>query len=357
MDKPFKDLKVVELAGVLAGPGVGFFFAELGADVIKIENKRTNGDVTRSWKLKSENPKKATSAYFWSVNPLKRHLFLNLMEEKDKQKVYKEIKTADIVITNYKLGDDKKLGVDYKTLKKIKPDIIYGSINGFGLKSNRTAYDLILQAESGYMYMNGQKESPPTKMPVALVDVLAGHQLKEALLIALLKRERTGKGSHVSSSLFESAISSLTNQGTNWLIAGHIPERIGSKHPNIAPYGELFRTKDKQLVTFAIGSNSQFKNLCTILSLDKLAGDKRFATNQNRIKNRLLLENILDDQIASITFKNLEKACLKLEVPFGKVRNMKEVFEIPESKSMLIPIKDDNKKKYTISSVAFRFHE
>lgn len=356
MEKIFKDLKVVELAGVLAGPGVGYFFAELGADVVKIENKKTNGDVTRSWKLNTENPKKTTSAYFWSVNALKRHLFLDLTKETDRKKVYKEVETADIVITNYKHGDDIKLKTDYKTLKKIKPDVIYASISGFGKDSKRTAYDLILQAETGYMFMNGQKDGPPTKMPVALVDVLAGHQLKEAILIALLKRERTGKGSYVSSSLFDSAITSLTNQGTNWLIAGHIPQRIGSTHPNIAPYGELFETKDKHLVTFAIGSNSQFMHLCEILELNILLKDKRFANNQYRNKNRLLLENILNDKISQITFKKLEKECLRLEVPFGKVRNMKEVFEIPQSRKMLVPIKDDNKKKYTISSIAFKFH-
>jgi crotonobetainyl-CoA:carnitine CoA-transferase CaiB-like acyl-CoA transferase len=357
LQKIFKDLKVLELAGVLAGPSVGFFFAELGAKVIKIENPKTRGDVTRSWKLKNEDPQEETSAYFWSVNALKEIIFLDISQQKDLQRLYDLVKDCDIVITNYKRGDDEKLKADYKTLSQINPRLIYASINGFGSDSPRTAYDLILQAESGFMYMNGEPGSKPVKMPVALIDLLAAHQLKEAILISLLKRYESGKGAHVSVSLFQSALASLVNQATNWLIGGQIAQPIGSLHPNIAPYGEIFETKDKQLITFAIGSNRQFAALCDLVRYPALSKDKSFATNQLRVKNRSQLYSIIYDYIRKFSFKEMFDLCLEKEIPLGKIRNMKEVFELPEAKQMLIDFKHNNKNLSTVSGIAFRFHE
>jgi len=191
MNTFFKDLKVVELANVLAGPAVGTFFSELGAEVIKIENKLTNGDVTRSWKLPAENKNSLTSAYYASVNYNKQSIFVDLTNEEEKQKVYDLISNADIVISNYKPGDDVKLGMDYNSLKKINPTIILAHLSGFGEHVHRTAYDLILQAETGFMYMNGTHQSGPLKMPVALIDILAAHQMKEAVLMAIIKKIKT----------------------------------------------------------------------------------------------------------------------------------------------------------------------
>jgi crotonobetainyl-CoA:carnitine CoA-transferase CaiB-like acyl-CoA transferase len=147
----FKDLKIVELANVLAGPAVGLFFAELGAEVIKIENKLSGGDVTRSWKLAKENTDSKTSAYYASVNWNKESLMVDLNDRSEIEKVYQLIRNADVVICNYKFGDDQKLGMDYNSLKAINPGIIYGQITGFGNDSKRTAYDLVLQAETGFM--------------------------------------------------------------------------------------------------------------------------------------------------------------------------------------------------------------
>ncbi|MFO0355631.1 MAG: CaiB/BaiF CoA transferase family protein [Sphingobacteriaceae bacterium] len=355
MDQLFKDLKVVELAGVLAGPSVGYFFAELGASVIKIENPNTNGDVTRSWKLRTEDPRSKTSAYFWSVNGLKEFQFLDITQEKDLKTLYKIIKDADIVITNYKKGDDKKLKVDHPTLSKLNPQLIYASINGFGNHNPRTAFDLILQAESGFMFMNGEPNSVPTKMPVALIDLLAGHQLKEAILIALIKKYKEKKGSHISVSLFDSAVASLANQATNWLIGGHLPIASGSLHPNIAPYGELFLTKDEHYVTFAIGSNKQFEALCAAINNNSLARDPKYTTNQNRVKNRHELYSILNNHISKFQFKDLFKICLSNEIPMGKIRNMKEVFELPEAKALIREIMDGKETKKAVTSIAFKF--
>ncbi|MBL4592911.1 MAG: CoA transferase, partial [Flavobacteriales bacterium] len=245
------NLKVIELASVLAGPDVGMFFAELGAKVIKVENKLLNGDVTRNWKSIDEDKNAKVSAYFSAVNWHKEYLFLNLKNKYDQEKVYDLIKEADIVIANFKPGDDIKLGMDYNTLKNYNSNLIYGEINGYGSNSKRAAYDVVLQAETGFMSMNGNESSGPIKMPIAMIDVLAAHQLKEGLLLALLKKEKTGKGSLVEVSLYDTALSSLKNQATNWLMNQFIPQLIGSLHPNIAPYGETFKTKDGKLLVLA----------------------------------------------------------------------------------------------------------
>jgi crotonobetainyl-CoA:carnitine CoA-transferase CaiB-like acyl-CoA transferase len=349
----FKDLIIIEAAGVLAGPSVGLFFTELGAKVIKIENPKTNGDVTRSWKLENEDSDKNTSAYYWSVNSGKEVVFLNLHLEKDLEVFYQFVKTTDVFISNYKTGDDLKLKVDYETLVKINPLIIYASINGFGHSNIRTAYDLILQAESGFMFMNGEKNSSPLKMPVALIDLLAGHQLKEAILIALLKKEKFNKGSNISVSLFDSAIASLANQATNWLIAHHLPTAQGSLHPNIAPYGEIFTTIDHQQITFAIGNDKQFEKLCSILNI---IPNKNFSTNQLRVKNRQQLFEILTHEIKKHNAELLINLCIKQDIPIGKIRNLKEVFELPEAKDLLKISYNNEQEIQTIKSAVFKFH-
>ena len=351
MKKFFSHLKVIELAGVLAGPSVGVFFSELGAKVMKIENPKTGGDATRNWKCEKENANDKESAYYWSVNTGKEILFLDISNENDLQKFYSLIKDADVLITNFKKGDDVKLKVTYSQLRTLNSQLILATINGFGNESTRTAYDLILQAEAGFMLINGEPDSKPVKMPVALIDLLAGHQLKEAILIALLEREKTKKGCHVSVSLFDSAIASLVNQATNWLIGGHLPEAIGSLHPNIAPYGELFSTKDYHTITFAIGNEKQFKSLCELLEVTELINEEKFSSNQNRVKNREELYELLNIEVEKMDFDVLYKKCLESEVPIGKLRNIKEVFELPEAKAMLKQFGD----KTAVNSVAFKF--
>lgn len=352
----FKDLIVVELAGVLAGPSVGVFFAELGAKVIKIENTKTGGDVTRNWKLAKEDQQNDTSAYYWSVNSNKEIIFLDLTNTHDLEKFYTLIKLADVLVTNYKLGDDKKLKVDCETLRHINPKLIYASVNGFGSESSRTAYDLILQAESGFMSINGEKNAVPLKLPVALIDLLAGHQLKEAVLIALLQRYKTGNGCYTSVSLFDSAIASLANQATNWLIAHHLPAAQGSLHPNIAPYGEIFTTKDNQQITFAIGSDKQFQKLCIILNQENLATHPDYQNNRQRVINRDQLFALLAERINLIPFENLFESCLEADIPIGKIRNLKEVFELPEASAMLNHFKYQDKWLTSVKSVAFKFN-
>jgi crotonobetainyl-CoA:carnitine CoA-transferase CaiB-like acyl-CoA transferase len=350
LSKPFKQLKVIELAGVLAGPAVGMFFAELGAKVIKIENKNTGGDVTRAWKLPSEDPNSKTSAYFYAVNYGKKHIFLNLKNESDYKKIVQLMSTADLVISNFKNGDDKLLKLDYSTLKKINPRLIYASLSGFGEDSNRVAFDLVMQAETGFMSMNGSPDSGPIKMPVACIDLFAAHQLKAGILTALWRREKTGKGMKVSTSLFDSAIASLANQATNWLIAHQIPERTGSLHPNIAPYGEMFQTKDKYDITLAIGSDRQFQKLCEILELKP---NKKFERNTQRIANRKLLYTVLYEKIKAKKMDWLARNFEKHEIPYGQIKNLKTVFSEQKSRHLLLDYDQSNTIKIP-KSVSFK---
>lgn len=357
MNEFFKDLKVVELANVLAGPAVGMFFAELGADVIKIENKLTNGDVTRSWKLASENSKSNVSAYYASVNWNKKSLFIDLNNKKEKQQVNDLIKNTDIVIVNYKPGDDKKLGMDYESLKKLNPALIYAHLTGFGDRNSRTAYDLVLQAETGFMHMNGTNKSGPLKMPVALIDVLAAHQLKEGVLVALIKKLKTGKGSKVTVSLFDSAVASLANQASNWLTAGHNPMAIGSLHPNIAPYGEIFTTKDNKQIVLAIGNNKQFKQLCTILNYEDLCRDTKYSENTKRVKNRTQLFNLLLKKIKTFNSIELMNTFIKNDIPAGLIKSVKEVFEEKNAKKLVFKNKENSQLLSRVKTVSFQIHD
>lgn len=351
----FAGLTVIELAGVLAGPSAGLFFSELGATVIKVENPRTNGDVTRSWKVPGESGD--ASAYYWSVNAGKETCFIDLTSVEGRAQLHALIRQADIVITNYSQHTDTKLGADYTTLKRINPSLIYAAIQGFADDPARTAYDLILQAESGFMSMNGEDASQNLKMPVALIDIIAGHQLKEAILIALLKRKDSGMGCKVTVTLFKSAVASLANQATNWLVAGHLPVPSGSLHPNIAPYGEVFVTSDKRKITFAIGDNRQFAALCALLSVESVSQDQRFTDNPSRVKHRRELSPLLASAVAAMDSGQLAEGCHARLIPYGFIRNIREVFELPAAQQMVRVHTHNGEPVRTVSSIAFQISD
>lgn len=327
-----QDLKILELASVLAGPSVGQFFAELGAEVIKVENSKTGGDITRTWKSAGEQTDDR-SAYFCSVNWGKKSIALDLTSEEGKSIVQKLAAQSDIIIASYKPGDAEKLGVAYSQLVVRNPQLIYGQITGYGSDNDRVGYDAVLQAESGFMDLNGEKNGPPTKMPVALIDVLAGHQLKEGLLLALLNKERTGKGCLVEVSLIETAVSSLVNQASNWLVANKLPTRQGSSHPNIAPYGESFETADGKRVLLAIGSDRQFQDLCLILGLSP---DAKYATNQLRVQNRVELAELLKPAFQSRQATELMAQIHRKKIPAGIIQTVKDALQMPEIENTIL---------------------
>jgi crotonobetainyl-CoA:carnitine CoA-transferase CaiB-like acyl-CoA transferase len=355
MKNAFKGLKVIEVASVLAGPSVGLFFAEHGARVTKVENSLGGGDVTRSWKLSTEDTSSKISAYYASVNWGKDYKTLNLKDERDTELFYDMIRETDILIANFKHGSAEKLGLAYHQVKTLNPNLIYGEINGFGHESDRVAYDLILQAETGYMSMNGTNESGPIKMPVAFIDLLAGHQLKEGILMALyLKERKEAYAKHISVSLYDAAIASLANQATNWLMGNKIPERLGSLHPNIAPYGELFTCKDGTIITFAIGNERQFKTLLNCLHLNHLIDDDRFKSNRLRVKNRFELAHILQESVEKTIGKTLVKELIALLVPVAEIKNLKEVFSSNAAKELVVEGMIENEPFKAVRSSIFK---
>jgi len=354
----FKDLLVVELASVLAGPAVGMFFAELGARVIKIENKKTNGDVTRTWKLPSEDPDQIESAYYQSVNWGKEKRLLDLTNQSDNTEVLTLIKKADVVVSNFKKDSAEKLEMDYASLKAINPKLIFGTITAYGDDNPAPGFDVMIQAETGWIYMTGEKNGPPVKLPVALVDVLAAHQLKQGLLIALMNRQKTGKGSYVSVSLFDASVAALTNQASNWLNAGVLPERLGSQHPHIAPYGDIFITRDGKQVILGTGTQKQFENLCDILALESIKKDVRFSTNSLRLKNRVALNKFLKDAFSKVDFNPLKKFCADKKVTIAPINNMEQVFDMPAAQQLILTEENvDGPEAKSVRSAIFKIKE
>ncbi|MBP6811073.1 MAG: CoA transferase [Saprospiraceae bacterium] len=333
----FKGLKVVEFASVLAGPAVGMFFAELGAEVIKIENKTTGGDVTRGWKQPSEDPASPISSYWCSVNWGKKHLFLDLNDAADRAQAITIALSADVVISNFKPSSARRMGFDSDSLRAENQRLIYAQLNSYADPEDESpAFDAVLQAEAGFLYMNGEADRPPVKLPVALIDILAAHQLKEAILLALLHRERTGEGSVVTASLLESALASLANQASNYLMNGHIPQRMGTKHPNIAPYGDTYLCADGQTLLLAVGTERQFSHLCRVLGLEELLQNPDFQTNTARVNNRGSLNTLLEERIEKMTLNDAMTKFRTNGIPAGRIRDMKSVFDLPTAQDMIL---------------------
>ncbi len=356
MQQPiFHQLKVVELASVLAGPAVGMFFAELGAEVLKIENLTTGGDTTRHWKMPSEDPADPASAYFHSVNWGKRHVFLDLAQTADRQQLMDWLKTADVVISNFKKGGAEKFGLDCASLAEWNPRLIYASISAYGEDDLRPGFDVAIQAETGWMHMNGEPDSPPVKMPVALMDLLAAHQLKEGILTALLRRERTGLGGEVTVSLFDTGVASLANQAANWLNLAHLPQRMGSRHPNIAPYGEIFYTKNQKPLIVSTGTEQQFRALCQLLGASQLGEDARFLTNALRLEHRDALAEKLQAVFRNFDAGEILERCHAEQVPVAPIRNLAEVFEIPAARDLILEeMSPGGRESKRVRSVVFK---
>jgi len=324
-DSIFQKLIVIEAANVLAGPAVGMFFAELGATVIKVENIRTGGDTTRHWKLPSEDRDGDVSAYFSSVNWGKRSIGVDFSIPEGYAVLRDLVRRADVFLQSFKSGDAEKFRLDYPAVRSFNERLIYADITAFGEKDERPGFDAVLQAETGFTGMNGTEDSGPVKMPVALIDLLLAHQLKEALLIALIERMQTGRGSYNTVSLFHAGVASLANQAANYLVAGSVPGRTGSDHPNIAPYGTAYDTLNGDPVVLAVGTDSQFQALCEVLDMPEAATDERFRTNRQRVVHRDALNTLLADRIGQLERASLLSALQSRKVPAGAVRRLDEV--------------------------------
>lgn len=327
----------MELASVLAGPSVGQFLAELGADVLKVENYKTKGDVTRTWKLKGDSADGPT-AYFSCCNMGKRSIALDASGEKGRDLCRSLAAASDVVLASYKPGDAEKLGLDAARLRAENPRLVYAQITGYGLDDPRVGYDALIQAEAGFTFMNGTpgEAGRPTKMPVALVDLLAAHQLKEAILLALLRREQAGEGSHVHVSLMSAAVASLANQATGYLVAGAVPQRMGSDHPSICPYGTDFMDKNGEPLVLAVGSDAQFRSLCEVLGCAELASDPRYARNSDRVSHRQELCALLAERIKERSRGDILAELKQKKVPAGAIADMPKVFQAPQAEALVV---------------------
>ncbi|MEL6853359.1 MAG: CaiB/BaiF CoA-transferase family protein, partial [Bacteroidota bacterium] len=351
----FQGLKVVELASVLAGPSVGMFLAELGAEVIKVENAQTGGDVTRAWKLPVEDPAQAFSAYYHSVNYGKKRVLRDLKQPDHLAEVKQWIGAADIVVANFKAGSAEKLGLDYSSLSKGHSRLIYVNLTAYGPNDPRPGFDALIQAETGWMSMNGYPEGPPAKLPVALMDILAAHQMKEGLLIALLARERTGQGSEVQVNLFDSSLSALANQASNWLNLGYLPQPMGSRHPNIAPYGDILFDKDGKGLLLSTGTEQHFKALCEALGRPALATHPHFETNALRLQNRDELVALLQAAAGVMSREVLIKKLGEAGVPASPIKDLEAVFDQPTRDRMVLSeVHEDGSTSQCVKTVAFQ---
>src|SRR5438477_2709117 len=279
---PLAGVRVVDLSRVLAGPYATMTLADLGADVVKVEHP-VGGDETRSW-----GPPYAggESAYYLSVNRGKRSVALDLKDADGLELALELCARADVVVENFRPGGAARLGVGYDAVRARRADTVYCSISGFGRREprDRPAYDFVVQAESGLMSITGEPDGEPTKVGVALVDVLAGLNAATAILAALHRRNVTGEGDRVEVSLLDTAFAALVNVGTNALLTGEEPQRYGNAHPSIVPY-QPFRAADGW-VAVAAANDGLYWRLCTAIGRPELADDERYATNDARVRNR-----------------------------------------------------------------------
>jgi crotonobetainyl-CoA:carnitine CoA-transferase CaiB-like acyl-CoA transferase len=319
----FKDIVVLELASVLAGPSVGRFFAECGARVIKVEHP-LGGDVTRSWKVVGETD--GISAYYASVNAGKEVIRLDLKNAADQLVLKDLILHSDILLSNFRDDSAKKLGLSLDELRVAYPNLIIGQVDAFNSESKRPAYDIVLQAEAGYLSMCGSKNEP-ARLPVAFIDILAGHQLKEGILMAMLHKSKGNSGCIVRVNLLDVAIGSLMNQASNYLMANYLAKPMGTLHPNIAPYGECFGCADDKQLVLAIGNDSQFEKMVQLLGMIDLLKDTRFQNNAMRVQNRKMLWEILAPAFALKKRSEWMEAFELHQIPAGAILNLQEVLE------------------------------
>lgn len=327
-------IRVLDLSRVLAGPWCSQILADLGAEVIKIERPNL-GDDTRSWgpPWMSDSQGKMTneSGYFQCTNRNKYSVSLDITNPQAQALLHDMIKTVDVVIENYKVGSLAKYGLDYKTLNELNPRLIYCSITGFGQDGPRATepgYDFIIQGMSGLMSITGESEGDAQKVGVAVVDVQTGLYATVAIQAALLARYHTGKGQFIDISLLDVQIAGLANQGMNYLTSGKAPQRMGNKHPNIVPY-QTFKAKDKEFI-IACGNDKQFRDLCHAINYSQLLGDDKFTTNQNRVKYREELIDLLSKHFLNNTAQHWVMAIHAVKVPVGEINNIADALNEPQ---------------------------
>nr|WP_265919863.1 CoA transferase [Cupriavidus nantongensis] len=322
MDLPLQGVRVLDLSRVFAGPLCGQVLADLGAEVIKVEHPG-RGDDTRDWGMRVGETE---TTYFNSMNRNKRSVTLDL-QSPDGLKIVRELlPQCDVVIHNFKTGGAEKLGVGYAQLKAIKPDLIYCAVSGYdtsGPEAARPGYDLVIQAEAGLMALNGEATQPPLKFGVAVVDLMTGMYAAQAVLAALFRRERTGKGQMVEMALYDCGVMVTGYYGLDAMLLGRDPARFGNAHPSIVPYG-MFDAADAPLI-IAVGNNAQFEKFCRqVVERPDIVEDPRYATNVARASNRETLTPLIVEVIRGFPRDLLLERMSACGIPCGKVAGLHE---------------------------------
>jgi crotonobetainyl-CoA:carnitine CoA-transferase CaiB-like acyl-CoA transferase len=330
---PLHGIRVIELARVLAGPWAGQMLADLGADVIKVENP-DGGDDTRGWGppfVEGKDGENLSAAYYHSTNRGKRSIAVDFSTPEGQDIVRQLVTDADVFIENFKLGGLKKYGLDYDSLKAINPRLVYCSITGFGQNgpyASLAGYDYIVQGMSGFMSVTGAPDGEPMKAGVAIADIFTGIYAVTAIQAALIHVMKTGEGQQVDMALLDVMSAVLANQNMNYLVSGAAPVRLGNAHPNISPY-EVVPVADGYLI-LAVGNDGQFRRLCAILGLEEFADDTRHATNKARVANRDAVRATVIAETVKWTKADLLAACGQNAVPAGPINSVAEMFADPQ---------------------------
>ena len=324
--RPLDDLFVVDLTRILSGPICTMLMADMGAEVIKVEPPPL-GDDSRQWGPPFIG---GISTYFLSVNRNKKSLGLNLKSKDGRAILHKLIERADVLLENFRPGVLDRLGFGYEAVTKLNPRTIYCSVSGFGHTGpyrDRPGYDVIAQGESGMMDLTGYPDGPPAKLGASLADIVAGLYAFNGICLALLARQKTGKGQHVDVSLLDGMVSTLAYHALIYLSTGRSPTRAGTRHPSIVPY-ECFQTKDG-FVNIAVTNQKQWENFCEVLGFPEIAHDDRFETMKARLSNYGILRPTIERVVSMMSRTEVIKAMSEVGIPAGPINTVGEILEDP----------------------------
>jgi len=325
---PLTDLRVVDLTRILAGPLATMMLADMGADVVKIE-RPGSGDDARAWGPPFVD---GVSTYFLAVNRNKRSVTLDLKSEAGQQVLWRLIEDADVLVSNFRVGLMDDLGFSWERVAERAPRCVYALINGYGragARADRTSFDLVIQAESGLMDLTGDEAGPPTKVGVSIADEIAGLQLVQGILLALLERQRTQRGQLVEVALHDAMLSMFTFQAQGYLSAGAVPRRMGNRHPSIVPY-ETFAAADGVIVV-GVANEAIWQRFCAALDAPELCTDERFVDNPARVAHREELARDLASRFRRHPMAHWEERLQQAGVPCGKVRSLRHVLDAERS--------------------------
>lgn len=330
MSGALEHIRILDLSRVLAGPYCTMILGDLGAEVIKVEAPGGSDD-TRKWGPPFQH---GLSAYYLAANRNKKSMTVNLKSAEGVLAIKELVKDCDVIVHNFKTGTMEKFGLGYETLATLNPTLVYCSITGFGEtgpNKEMPGYDFIIQAMSGLMSITGDENSGPQKYGVAITDVITGLYATVGIQGALLERTLSGKGQKLDISLYDSAVSTLVNIGSNYLMSGEIPKRLGNHHANIVPY-QTFQTRDGEMV-IAVGNDHQFKTLCQILGQPELSDDERYKTNPDRVRHRDTLVPLLEKAFLMKETDYWQRQCHEHHIPCGPIQTLDDVANDPQLKA------------------------